>query len=560
MPELMDEDTKTRLLEILSAMEDPVRLVLFTEKVQCPACRTQQELLEAVTALSEKLDLETLNAQEHQEAMAEYGVDKFPATVPLGPGDRDYGLRFFGITGGQEFRSFLETIMMVSTGQSGLDPQLEMLVRNIEQPVHVQVFVTLTCPYCPQMVHAAHQFAYVNDHVRADMVEASQFPEITSRYQVEGVPRTIINETTALEGAHPEAIFYLAILQAVDPDEYRRIEAAMREMEAVRQVAPMEEAHTYDVLIVGGGPAAMSAALYAARKALDVGIVAQKIGGQMTYTAQIENYLGFPGIGGNELLQRFQFHMESYPISELLDVKVTAVEQAGDGFIVHTDDGRSFESHTVIYCAGKEYSRLNVPNEERFIGHGIAFCATCDAPLYQGRRVAVVGGANSAFTAVRDLLSFAQEVHLIHRREAFTADAALVEEVQGSPTVTFHTPYHVISFIGAERLTGVEIQAVGDGEITTLDVDGVFLEIGLTPNSDPVKELIALNERGEVPVTPNRSTERPGFFAAGDVTDVSEKQISVAVGDGALAALTAYKYLVDNKIVDKRPIVQDEWA
>ena len=560
MPELMDEGTQARLLEILSAMVDPVKLVLFTEKVQCPACRTQQELLEAVTALSDRLDLEILNSQEHQEAMAEYGVDKFPATLPLGPGDRDYGMRFFGITGGQEFSSFLQTIMMVSTGQSGLDPQLEALVWNIDQPVHIQVFVTLTCPYCPQMVHVAHQFAYVNDNIRADMVEASQFPELISKYQVEGVPRTVINETTVLEGAHPEGVFYLAILQTVDPEEYRRIETAMREMQAIRQVAPLDEGHTYDVLIIGGGPAAMSAALYAARKALDVGIVAKKIGGQMTYTAQIENYLGFPGIGGNELLERFQFHMESYPISELVDVMVASVEKAGDKFIVYTDDGRGFDAYSVIYCAGKEYSRLGVPNEERFIGHGIAFCATCDAPLYEGRRVAVVGGANSAFTAVRDLLSFAEEVHLIHRREAFTADAALVEEVKDSPTVTFHTPYQVTSFIGDERLAGVEIQAAGDGEIKTLEVDGVFLEIGLTPNTEPVKKLIALNERGEVPVNADHSTELAGFFAAGDVTDVPEKQISVAVGSGALAALTAYKYLVDNKIVARRPIAQDEWA
>ena len=555
MPELMNEETKAELVEILSHMREPVRLLFFTEKVQCPACQVQQEILETVTALSEKLELRIFNSQEHQEEVEKYNIDKFPATVPVG--EKDHGIRFFGVTAGQEFPSFLQTIMMISTGHSGLAPELEALVRDIEKPVHIQVFVTLTCPYCPIMVHAAHQFAYVNDNIRSDMIESSQFLELARKYQVEGVPRTVINETTVLEGAHPEAVLYLTILRAVDPEEYRRVEAAMRDMEGVRKVTPLEESHTYDVIVVGGGPAAMSAALYAARKNLDVGLVAEKLGGQITYTARIENYLGFPGIEGNELLDRFQFHMESYPISELLDVKVSAVKRAQQGFVVHIADGRSFNAQCIIYCAGKEYNRLGVPNEERFLGHGIAFCATCDAPLYTGRSVAVVGGGNSAFTAVRDLLSFAREIHLIHRRETFPADPVLVEEVKGNPKVRSHTPYHVHSFTGNERLSGVNIQSVRDGQTETLEIDGVFLEIGLSPNTQPVKELIKLNQRSEIPVSPDRSTELQGFFAAGDVTDIPAKQISVAVGDGALAALTAYKYLVDNHLVTKKPVMDD---
>ena len=557
MPELMDEETRAKLLEILSTMEESVTLLLFTEKVQCPACHTQQEILEAVTALSDKLELKVLNSQEHQQEVEQYNIDKFPATVPLG--EKDHGIRFFGMTAGEEFSSFLETIIMISTGHSELAPQFEVLVGSIEQPVHIQVFVTLTCPYCPKMVHAAHQLAYLNENIRSDMIEASQFRELAMKYQVEGVPKTTINETTVLEGAHPEAILYITILRAVDPEEYRRIEATMRDMEGIRNIRPLEEHHTYDVIIVGGGPAAMSAALYAARKSLDVGLVAEKIGGQMTYTARIENYLGFPGVEGNELLERFQLHMESYPLSELLDTTVTAVEKTPEEFEIHTEDGRRFNAYTVIYCAGKEYSLLGVPNEERFVGHGIAFCATCDAPLYTGRSVAVVGGANSAFTAVRDLLNFAEEIHLIHRRETFKADAALIEEVKGNPKVKFHIPYRVVSFTGDERLTGVEIQSAGGNQTETLKVDGVFLEIGLSPNSEPVKELITLNGRDEIPVNSDRSTELPGFFAAGDVTDIPAKQISVAVGDGALAALTAYKYLVDRDLAAMKPGIDDEW-
>ena len=555
---LWDAEMGAEISEILSDMAEPVRLLLFVEEGDCAPCQTQQNLLEGLVALSDKLTLEILNPQENREAAEEYGIDRFPATLPLG--EKDYGIRFFGVTGGQEFASVLEAILMISRGHSGLPAELEALVRQIQKPVHLQVFVTLTCPYCPQMVHTAHQFAYLNDHIRADMVESSQFLDLARSYEVEGVPRTIINETTALEGMYPERLFYLAILEVVNPEEYRRVEAAMRDAQGLRNVLPLEEGRVYDVLIVGGGPAALSAALYAARKKLDVGLVARKIGGQLAYTAQIENYLGFPGVGGDELLQRFQFHAESYPLAELVGVSVTEVKEAHGGFLVYTSDDREFAAESVIYAGGKEYVRLGVPNEKRFLGRGIAFCATCDAPLYKGRRVAVVGGGNSALTAVRDLLSFASDVHLIHRRGTFTADPALVEEVAGHPRVTVHTPYQVRAFVGDERLSGVEIRSSQGGSTETLEVDGVFLEIGLSPNTGPVRGLLGLNERGEIPVRADGSTELPGFFAAGDVTDVSEKQISVAVGQGALAALTAYAYLVERGVVVRKPELEAEWV
>ena len=555
---LWNEETRDEITEILSDMAEPVRLLLFVDEVCGEPCETQRTLLEGLAGLSDKIELEVFNPREREEDVERYAIERFPTTLPLG--QRDDGIRYVGVTGGQEFASLLQTILMISTGQSGLDPELEALVRTIQRPVHVRVFVTLSCPYCPRMVHTAHQFAFLNDQIRADMVEASQFLDLAREYEVEGVPRTIINETTALEGAYPPPVFYLAVLQAVDPEEYRRVEAAMRDAEGMRSVLPLEEGHIYDVLIVGGGPAALSAALYAARKNLDVGLVAEKLGGQLTYTAQIENYLGLPGVGGNELLERFQFHAESYPLAEALGVTVSEVKEAHGGFLVHTTDGREFAAQSVIYCAGKEYARLGVPNEERLMGRGIAFCATCDAPLYSGRSVAVVGGGNSAFTAVRDLLSFASDVHLIHRRNAFTADGALVEEVRGDPRVEIHTPYRVVSYAGEDRLTGVEIERLSDGETETLEVDGVFLEIGLSPNTGPVKELVALNDRGEIPVKNDGATELPGFFAAGDVTDVPEKQISVAVGQGALAALAAYDYLVKTGVVARRPELEAEWA
>jgi len=556
---LWDDESKLEIVEALGEMKEPVTLLLFVETGEhCEACETQQALLEMLADLSDQLALEVHDLDEDTEVAAQYGVDLAPATVPLGA--LDHGIRFYGLTAGQEFSSLLHAVLMISHGSSGLDPGLDHLVEAIDVPVDLKVFVTLTCPYCPKMVHVANQFAYANDQIRAQMIEASEFMELAQTYGVEGVPRTVINDTTAIEGAQPPQSFYMSLLQVIDPEAYQRIEAEIRQEEGLRAVVDLDESRVYDVVIVGGGPAGLSAALYAARKDLNVGLVAMKLGGQLLYTAQVDNYLGLPGVGGTELLQRFQFHAESYPLAELLGVTVTDVEQAHGGFLVHTDDGRKIGAHAVIYCAGKEYTRLGVPNEERFIGRGIAFCATCDAPLYRGRRVAVVGGGNSALTAVRDLLSFASEIHLIHRRDEFSADAALVEEVQGHPKLTIHAPYEVVSFVGDDFLEGVEMLSRESRREEKLEADGVFLEIGLSPNSDAVQGLVALNENGEIPVGVDRSTELPGFFAAGDVTDVPEKQIAVAVGHGAMAALSAYEYLAERGVVTRRPELEAEWA
>ena len=242
----------------------------------------------------------------------------------------------------------------------------------------------------------------------------------------------------------------------------------------------------------------------------------------------------------------FRRHFEKYPISEALGKTIIRVEKATRGFNVITDDDQMYVSRSVIYCAGMEYRRLGVPGEDRFIGKGIGFCATCDAPLYRDKRVAVVGGGNSAFTAVRDLLNFASEIHLIHRRNEFKADETLVEAVKSSEKVVFHTSMIVNSFLGWDKLSGVRVESADGTDRYDLAVDGVFLEIGLIPNSGPVQDLLELNESGEIPVHRDQSTLVEGLYAAGDVTGVTEKQISIAVGQGAMAALSAHKYLVES--------------
>jgi alkyl hydroperoxide reductase subunit F len=541
-PKLIDANTRRELRKILKNLVNAVKLLYFTQPDSSPSSIQQSQLLKEFASLSEKITLEVYDVTLDVSQAKSYGIERTPATAVLGKSD--YGIRFYGLTAGHEFTSFVESILIVSTEVSGLDPQLEKIVEEIKESTHIKVFVTLTCPYCPRMVHVANQFALVNEKIHADMIEVSEFPELAQKYNIYGVPKTVINENHSFEGALPPGNVYLEILKAVNPKEYRRLEEAIRELSGIRKAKSAEEKHLYEVAIVGGGPAAMSAAIYTVRKGLDTLVLAKKWGGQLTYTANIENYLGMPVIGGLEMIERFRTHLESYPVAIGLGENVKQIRKEGENFVVATENNQEFRAKSVIYCAGMKYRRLGVLNEERFIGRGIGFCATCDAPIYRDKQVAVVGGGNSAFTAVRDLRSFASEIHLIHRKNKFRADEMLVEEAKHAKNVVFHTPMVVIQFVGKEKLTGVKLESVDGRERLDLEVDGVFLEIGLTPNTKPLEGLIKLNSRREVPINKNQSTTLKGLFAAGDVTDVEEKQISIAVGHGTLAALAAHKYLM----------------
>ncbi|HAF94900.1 MAG: hypothetical protein A2X34_03955 [Elusimicrobia bacterium GWC2_51_8] len=557
MANLIDEKVKADLKPILASLKSQVRLLLFTQKSARPACARQEELLRELCALSGMLKLEIHDLVLDGDTALNYKIDKTPATAVVGA--RDYGIRFYGLTGGYEFTSLLEAITMVSKGRSNLAPQLEEMLKKIKVPVHLQVMVTLTCPYCPEMVHVAQEFAFVNEHIRADMVEASEFPEVARKHQVTGVPKTIINGTHSFEGALPAPEAFLEMIKAVAPEQYNTLKEELRVVQAAGKIKKAENAHIYELVIVGGGPAAMSAAVYAARKGLDVAVIAKKMGGQITYTAGVENYLGLVKVSGAEMAGSFLSHMERYSVAEAVGSGVTKIEKSGPEFVLFTEDGKQFKALSVVYCAGKEYRRLEVPGEERFMGKGIAFCATCDAPLYKGKRVAVVGGGNSAFTAARDLLGFAANIHLVHRSPDFMADAVLVEEIAKAASVTFHTPMEIVEYLGADRLTAIRLESPDGKEKLELAVDGVFLEIGLTPNSAPLKDFIQLNPIGEVPVDREQSTTEKGLFAAGDVTDTKEQQISIAVGQGAMAALSAYKYLADNKLTKTKIAPKEAW-
>lgn len=521
-------------------LPEPVKLLLFTAK-SAPLAKDQQGLLEDIVKLSERLSLEVFDLDADKEIAGRHGVDRAPCTVVAGR--RDYGVRFFGLTGGYELSSLIEALLMVSNARSGLGPRLEDWVGRIRTPTHIEVFVTLTCPNCPGIVHLAHQMAVANDNVRADMIEAAEFPERAKAYDLVGVPLVAVNGRLAFQGRLSPEEAVLEILRVAAPDAFEEIEAQLRAGAGASRVLAPQTPHLYDAIVVGAGPAAMAAAIYAVRKGLDVLLVGDRLGGQMADTATIENWPGARRVGGHDLAVMFRAHVEHYALAERLHARVAAVQRRDGTFFARLEDGTEYQGRTVIYCAGKQYRTLGVPGEARFLGRGIGFCATCDAPLYGKKRVMVVGGGNSAFSAARDLLPYAAEIHLVNTAPDWQADAVLQAEVSRQPQVRRHAATRVAEFLGETELTGARLESAQTGTAQTLPVDGVFLEVGLSPNSGPVASLVPVNPNGEIIVNRDQSTAVPGFFAAGDVTDEPEKQIVVAEGAGAKAGLAAAAYL-----------------
>jgi len=308
----------------------------------------------------------------------------------------------------------------------------------------------------------------------------------------------------------------------------------------------------YDLIIIGAGPAGMTAGVYAARKQLDTLILTGDVGGQTTWSAGIENYLGFRVITGIELVSKFEEHLRSFPI-EMVFARVARLATVENGFEVETEAGDTIRSRAVIVATGKSPRMLDVPGEREYTGKGVAYCATCDGPLFSGANVAVVGGGNSGLDAVVQLMKICPRVYLVEVDEQLRADEIMREQARRAPNVEVLTRTAVREIHGEAFVNSITVEDLATGRTRRLEVSGVFIEVGLVPNSAIVKGLIPLNDFGEIPVDCASRTSLPGMYAAGDVTAVPEKQIIVAAGDGAKAALGAYSYLV------RMPSVQD-WS
>ena len=309
------------------------------------------------------------------------------------------------------------------------------------------------------------------------------------------------------------------------------------------KVVPLDEKSIYDLIIIGGGPAGMTAAVYSLRKGLKTAIVTYDIGGQMLETYSIENYMGFRFIEGNNLVNKFASQIKQFELALLQGVYVTGIRKEEKIFYIDTNNSKTYKARAVIIAAGKSYRKLGVKGEAEFTGRGVSYCATCDVPLYRDKRVVVVGGGNSGVEAAIELAKISKFVTVLQRGNNLTADKMLIRQLEQFNNKEIRLNAEVLEIIGDDRVKSIRFKENGQEKI--LDTDGVFVEIGLIPNTGFIKDFLRLNKYGEIPVDEFCRTEVEGCFGAGDISSVPEKQIIVAAGEGAKAALSAYRFLTN---------------
>jgi len=298
----------------------------------------------------------------------------------------------------------------------------------------------------------------------------------------------------------------------------------------------------YELIVIGAGPAGMTAAVYAARKKLNALLISYDIGGQVLWNAGIENYMGYQFVEGPELMQKFEEQVKQFPLDVKTGERVSILSRTKEGFEVRTAKDESYQARTAVIATGKSPRQLNIPGEKELRGRGVTYCAVCDGPLFAGENVAVVGGGNSALEAADDMTKIADHVYLISLNP-LTGDQVLIDKVNAADNLTMLLEHEVLEIRGDNRVKEIRLRGVKSKEESILDVGGIFIEVGLIPNSEPFKEVVRLNSLGEIEVSCANETDVPGLFAAGDVTNVPEKQIIVAAGEGAKAALQARRYL-----------------
>jgi NADH-dependent peroxiredoxin subunit F len=298
----------------------------------------------------------------------------------------------------------------------------------------------------------------------------------------------------------------------------------------------------YDLLILGGGPAGMTAAVYAARKHLSTLLLSSDLGGQLNWTLGIENYMGYQFVGGVELMEKFRTQVEQFPIEMKTGETLARLSKIEGGFEAATESGQNYQGKAAIIATGKRPRPLGVPGEEKLIGRGVSYCAICDGPFFKGLKVAVIGGGNSALGAVQDLIKVASHVYLLAHGQ-LSCDHVLIDKVKDAPNLTVLLDHEILAIHGEDVVSGITIRDKKTQQENKLFLEGVFVEIGLLPNSGFARNVLTLNATGEIMVNCSCETGIPGLYAAGDVTDIPEKQIVVAAGEGAKAALQAHKYL-----------------
>lgn len=515
---MLDQQLLDAVKSYTAQMTKPVTLVLNTGEHQKKA-----ELEQFLTQLVAVSDLLSLQQRQHPQLTS-------PISFTLEVDSEPTGVVFSGIPGGHEFSSLILAILQASGSALKLDQQLAHMVAQLSEPLKFEVFVSLGCHNCPDVVQTLNQFALLNDNISTEMIDGALFQQLIDQRGIQGVPSVYLNGELFATG---------------QVDTSQLMEKLLQRYPQISGQAVAEPLSLQDVTVIGGGPAGVAAAIYAARKGLKVTMIADRMGGQVKDTVDIENLISVSKTTGSQLTGNLLQHMSDYQINMRENIRVDRIEKQGRDKVLQLSTGERLPTKTVIVATGAKWRELGVPGEKENIGAGVAYCPHCDGPFFKDKPVAVIGGGNSGIEAALDLSNIASQVTVLEFADSLRADQVLVDKAQQQPNIAIITNAET-AHISAEqgKVTGLVYRDRQTDQQQLLALDGVFVQIGLVPNSGFLQNIVECTPQGEIIIDAKSQTSEPGIFAAGDVTTVPYKQIVVAMGEGSKAALSAFDYLI----------------
>lgn len=511
---MLDAAIRNQLKTYLEKLQRPIELVASLDE----SAKSQElkNLLDDIAELSDRVSVRLDGSSVYRPSFGVARVGEVPRIV------------FAGIPLGHEFTSLVLALLHTGGHPPKVDEATLTQVKAVEGSFHFEVFVSLSCHNCPDVVQAVNLMAAQNPGISATMIDGAVFQSEVENRQIMAVPSVYVNGQHFGQGR----MTLKEILAKIDTG------AAQREAKLISQ----KEA--FDVLVVGGGPAGSAAAIYAARKGIRTGLIAERFGGQVLDTLGIENFISVKETEGPKLAMALEQHVKDYDV-DVMNLQKAAELIPGDLIEVKLASGASVKSKSVILATGARWREMNVPGEKEYRGKGVAYCPHCDGPLFKGKRVAVIGGGNSGVEAAIDLAGIVSHVTLIEFDTKLRADAVLQRKLYSLSNVTVITEALTTEVLGdGQKVTGLKYKSRNTDDIATVALEGIFVQIGLLPNTDWLKGSVALSNRGEIEINARGETNIPGVFAAGDCTTVPYKQIIIAMGAGSTAALAAFDHLI----------------
>ena len=516
---MLDDSLKAQLQQYLGLLRQPIRLIASLDDSDTGA--EMKALLETIVGLSDKVSLDTS------------GTDARRPSFVVARAGESQGVRFAGLPLGHEFTSLVLALLWTGGHPPKVEQDVIDSIKGLDGDFNFEVYMSLSCHNCPDVVQALSLMAIVNPKVKTVVIEGGAFQKEVEERQIMAVPMVFLNGQVFASGRMT----------------VEEIVAKLDTGAASREAAKLEAKDPFDVLIVGGGPAGAAAAVYAARKGIRVGVAAERFGGQTNDTMAIENYISVLETDGPKFAAALEAQVRQYGVDIMNLQRADQLTPAGaDGLVqVQMANGATLKAKTVILSTGARWRNVNVPGEAEYKNKGVAYCPHCDGPLFKGKRTAVIGGGNSGIEAAIDLAGIVEHVTVLEFAEQLKADAVLVNKLKSLPNVTIHTNAQTTEITGdGSKVNGIRFKDRSTGTEHHVELAGVFVQIGLVPNTEWLKGTVNLSRFGEIEVDAKGHTNVPGVFAAGDCTTVPYKQIVIAAGEGSKAALSAFDHLIRN--------------